>query len=56
MVVKDEVILLIVAIICMTILEIVNMLTMKLDGNVMSAIIGAIVFVATRAYYKKKSK
>ena len=53
---KEETILLIVAIVCITILEIANMLTMKIDGNIMSTIIGAIVFVATRAYYKKKAK
>ena len=53
---KDETILMIVAIICITVLQVVNMLTMKIDGNIMSTIIGAIIFVATRAYYKKKAK
>jgi hypothetical protein len=33
-----------IAIICITALEITNMLTMKIDGNVLSAIVGAIVF------------
>jgi hypothetical protein len=33
-----------IAIICITILEVVNMFTMKIDGNVLSAIVGAIVF------------
>jgi hypothetical protein len=42
-----------IAIICITVLEIVNMLTMKIDGNVLSAIVGAIVFLITRTYYKK---
>jgi len=53
---KDETLLLIVAIICITILEIVNMLTMKLDGNILSAIVGAIVYVATRKYYKAQKQ
>jgi len=54
--VKDDTILLIVAMICITVLEIVNAFTMKLDGNILSAIIGAIVFIATRQYYNYKAK
>jgi hypothetical protein len=42
-----------IAIICITILEVVNMFTMKIDGNVLSAIVGAIVFLITRTYYKR---
>jgi hypothetical protein len=45
--------LIIVGIICITVLEIVNMLTMKIDGNILSTIVGAIVFLITRTYYKK---
>jgi hypothetical protein len=41
-----------IAIICITALEIVNMLTMKIDGNILSAIVGAIVFLITREYYR----
>ena len=51
---KEETILLIVAIVCITILEIANMLTMKIDGNILSAIVGAIVYVVTRKYYKAR--
>jgi len=53
---KDSTIVVIVAIICITVLEVVNMLTMRIDGNVLSSIIGAIVFIATRAYYKSKQR
>jgi len=48
---KDETILCIVAIICITVLEIVNLLYCKVDGTLLSAIIGAIVFVATKKKY-----
>jgi hypothetical protein len=41
-----------IAIICITVLEIVNMLTMKIDGNILSTIVGAIVFLITREYYR----
>jgi hypothetical protein len=41
-----------IAIICITILEVVNMFTMKIDGNVLSAVVGAIVFLITREYYR----
>ena len=51
---KDETILMIVAIICITVLQVVNMLTMKIDGNILSAIVGAIVFIVTRKYYKAR--
>jgi hypothetical protein len=44
--------LIIVGIICITVLEIVNMLTMKIDGNILSAVVGAIVFLITREYYR----
>jgi len=51
---KDETILMIVAIICITVLQVVNMLTTKIDGNILSAIVGAIVFIVTRKYYKAR--
>jgi len=44
----------IVGIICITILEVVNMLTMKIDSLMLSSCIGAIVFMVTRTYYKRK--
>lgn len=53
---KDDTILLIVAMICITMLEVVNAFTMKLDGNILSAIIGAIVFIVTRQYYKARKR
>jgi len=52
---KDETILYIVGIIAITVLEIVNLLTAKIDGNILSAIIGAIVYILTRKYYKMRS-
>jgi len=54
--VRDDTLVLIVAMICITLLEVVNAFTMKLDGNIISAIIGAIVFIATRQYYKAKKR
>jgi hypothetical protein len=42
----------IVGIIALAALEVTNMLTMQMDGMVMSGIVGAIVFVITRQYYK----
>jgi hypothetical protein len=54
--VKDDTVVLIVAMICITVLEIVNALTMKIDGNILSAVVGAIVFIATRQYYKTQRK
>jgi glucose-6-phosphate-specific signal transduction histidine kinase len=54
--VRDDTLVLIVAMICITLLEVVNAFTMKLDGNIISAIIGAIVFIATRQYYKTKKR
>ena len=53
---RDDTIVMIVAIICITVLEIVNAFTMKIDGNILSAIVGAIVFIATRQYYKAKKR
>jgi len=46
----------ITAIICITVLEVVNLLTMKIDSNILSAVVGAIVFIATRQYYKQYHK
>ena len=40
------------AIVCITALEIVNLLTTHIDGTILSSIVGAIVFIATRQYYK----
>jgi len=51
---KYELILSIVAMICITILEAINMLVFNIDGTILSAVIGAIVFLATREYYIMK--
>ena len=50
---KGRTLVLVVAMVCITVLEVVNMLTMKIDGNIMSAVVGALVFIATRAYYRR---
>jgi len=42
----------ITAIICIAILEAINMIVLKVDGAILSSIVGAIVFIATRRYYK----
>ena len=50
--ISDKVI--ITAIASVTILECVNMIYCKVDGAILSTIIGAIVFLATRKYYKSQ--
>jgi tetrahydromethanopterin S-methyltransferase subunit C len=52
---RDETLIIIVGIIAITVLEIVNLLTAKIDGNILSAIVGAIVYILTRKYYKMRS-
>ena len=49
---KDETLLVIVGIIAITILEVVNLIYAKIDGNILSAVVGAIVYILTRRYYK----
>ena len=46
----------ITAIACITILEAINMIVLKIDGAILSSIVGAIVFIATRRYYKLTSQ
>jgi len=53
---KDETILAIVGIIAITTLEIVNALTIRLDGSILSAVIGTITFLVTRQYYQYKAQ
>jgi uncharacterized membrane-anchored protein len=53
---RDETILTIVGIIAITVLEIVNALTMKIDGNILSAVVGAVVFLVTRQFYQYKAQ
>lgn len=52
---RDETLLIIVGIIAITVLEIVNLFTAKIDGNILSAVVGAIVYILTRKYYKMRS-
>ena len=49
---RDETILIITGIIAITILEVVNLIYAKIDGNILSAVVGAIVYILTRKYYK----
>ena len=49
---KYKTLLMVVAIICITVLEIVNIIFVGQDGLVLSGIIGAVIFVATRKKYK----
>jgi hypothetical protein len=56
---RDETIVKIVAIAALTIIEVVNLLTYKVDGNVLltiGAIIGGIAGYELRALRKSKSK
>jgi len=50
---RDETILIITGIIAITILEVVNLIYAKIDGNILSAVVGAIVYILTRKYYKR---
>jgi len=49
-------IIIVTAIVCITVLEVVNMLTMKIDGSILSAVVSAIVYMVTRIYYTRKKK
>ena len=53
---KIEAILAIVAMICITTLEAINMLVFNVDGTILSTVIGVLVFLATREYYIMKYK
>lgn len=43
-----------VAIAAITAMEVANLMTLQLDGTLLSSLVGAVVFVATRRYYKRK--
>ena len=45
----------IVAIIAIMAIFVTNALTMQIDGTLTGALVGAIVFIATKKYYKMKS-
>ena len=49
---RDETVLILVGIIAVTVLEIVNLLKFGYDGNILSAVVGAIVYILTKRYYK----
>ena len=49
---KYKTLLMVVAIICITVLEIVNLIFVGQDGLVLSTVIGMVIFVATRKKYK----
>ena len=51
---RDETILIITGIIAITVLEIVNLLRFGYDGNILSAVVGAIVYILTSRYYKMR--
>ena len=51
---RDETILILVGIIAITVLEIVNLLKFGYDGNILSAVVGAIVYILTSRYYKMR--
>ena len=53
---NNNTILQIVALICITVLESIVLLTKQFDGMVLSSVVGAIVFVATKKYYTVKAK
>jgi len=53
---KDETALYICAIICITVLEVVNIIFAKIDGNILSAVVGTIVYLVTRAYYTQRAR
>ena len=52
---KEETALAIVGIVAVTGLEVTNMIYGKLDGMVLSSVIGAIVFLVTRRHYKPET-
>jgi len=53
---RDNTILQAVAIACITVLEAIVLLTKQWDGMLLSSVVGAIVFVATKKYYTFRTK
>ncbi|MEM2449048.1 MAG: hypothetical protein QXT14_08900 [Candidatus Bathyarchaeia archaeon] len=51
---NDRTVIAIIGMICLTALEIVNMLTMKLDSQIAGLVIGAIAGIVGYAYGSKK--
>jgi hypothetical protein len=50
---KDKAILEAIGIICITILEVTNLIFYKVDGAVLSGVVGAIVFILTKKRYQE---
>ena len=42
------------AIAAITAMEVANLMTLKLDGTILSTLVGAVVFIATKRYYQRK--
>jgi len=57
---KDTTIIIITAIVCITILEALNIIYLRIDGSILSSIVGAIsslvTWFITKVYYKPKQK
>jgi energy-converting hydrogenase Eha subunit A len=57
---RDTTIVIITAIICITILEALNIIYLKIDGSILSSIVGAIsslvTWFITKVYYKPKQQ
>jgi energy-converting hydrogenase Eha subunit A len=57
---RDTTIIIITAIICITILEALNIIYMRIDGSILSSIVGAIsslvTWYITKVYYKPKQE
>jgi hypothetical protein len=51
---REETIIVIIGIAAISILEIINLITLGYDGNILSAVVGSIVYLVTRTYYKTK--
>lgn len=43
-----------VAIAAIAVMEIANLMTLRLDGTLLSTLVGAVVFIATKRYYQGK--
>jgi len=57
---RDTTIIIIVAIICITILEALNIIYLKIDGSILSSVIAAIsslvTWFTTKVYYRSKQQ
>jgi len=51
---RDETLIVIIGIVAISILEIINLLTLGYDGNILSAVVGSIVYLVTRTYYRTR--